>query len=139
MLLCLTAPVLVAAVNSTFLSSSEACAPQRSRWRAWLRCLTISRAGIATLIVVLTAATAATISYRITARKVIWGCLIAVAVSAVAMKSLKTVMSRFDETNLRAEYQTRHEMGRGYYLRLAALILEDNWLGSRFKQLVVLG
>jgi hypothetical protein len=129
MLLCLTTPVLVGAINSSFPRVIKALLAFSIGWACLAEVLTISRTGIVTLVTVLLTATAATISWRVTVRKVVLSCLIALAAAGVAAKSWHTVMSRFDDTNLRKEYADRHEMGRGYYLRVAGAILREHWLG----------
>jgi len=129
MLLCLTAPPLVAAINSRFPLRLRLLCGAGVALAIVAEVMTISRAGITTLSCMLAATTLATIPWRVTARKVIWASVIAVAVGGIAAKSWHTVMSRFDETNLKAEYASHRNLGRGYYLRVAASIVRQNWFG----------
>jgi hypothetical protein len=129
MLLCLTLPVLAAAINSRFALPLRGLCALALALGCVAEVMTISRAGISDLLLVLTGVAVTTMSYRLTARKLVWTCLIAVAATAVAAKAWHTVMSRFEDTSLKAEYENRHEMGRGYYLRVAAAILREHWLG----------
>ncbi len=129
MLLCLTLPILAAAINSRFPLPLRGLCALALALGCVAEIMTISRAGITDLILVLTGVTAATMSYRLTARKLVWTCLIGVAAIAVAAKAWHTVMSRFDDTSLKQEYENRHDMGRGYYLRVAAAIVREHWLG----------
>src|SRR5262249_8571034 len=91
--------------------------------------LTISRAGVVSMATVLLGTTLATMSWKITARKFIITAVVIVGVSGIAAKSWKTLQARFSESNLAQEYGKKKNMGRGYYIRIAEAIAEDNWLG----------
>jgi hypothetical protein len=84
---------------------------------------------VITLALVLLGATAATVSLRITPRKLLVAAMVALASTAVIAKSWETLSSRFGEATLEQEYENKHAQGRGYYLRMAAAIVEDHWLG----------
>jgi len=127
--LCIVAPVLVAAINSPIpkflkLLCSVAVA---------LACvgviLTISRAGVVIIALVLLGAAAFTMSLRLTARKVIIGCIVLLGVTGVLAKSWKTLAARMEETNFTAEYGNNKNLGRGYYLRIARAIVDDQLFG----------
>jgi hypothetical protein len=126
---CSTAAIFVAAINS-----------QISKWLKGLSAtaialacvgviLTISRMGVIIISTVLAAATVATISYHITARKIIVGLLVIVAAIGAGAKSWKTLQSRFKDTNLAEEYGNNRSLGRGYYIRVAEAIATDQLFG----------
>jgi hypothetical protein len=126
---CSTAPIFVAAINSQipkWLKSLGAAAIA-------LACvgviLTISRMGVIIISTVLVAATIATISYRLTARKIIIGAAVIIAAVGAGAKSWKTLQSRFQGTNLAEEYGNNRSLGRGYYIRVAEAIVEDRVFG----------
>jgi hypothetical protein len=126
---CSTASIFVAAINSQipkWLKSLSAAAIA-------LACvgviLTISRMGVIIISTVLVAATVATISYRITARKIIVGLFVIVAAIGAGAKSWKTLQSRFKDTNLAEEYGNNRSLGRGYYIRVAEAIAVDQVFG----------
>jgi hypothetical protein len=91
--------------------------------------LTISRAGVVILGLILLAAALTTMSWQITPRKMICTLLVVVGVAGVLGKSWKTLQARFNETNLEAEYANKRNLGRGYYIRVAVAIAEDQMLG----------
>ena len=71
----------------------------------------------------------ATVSLRITAKKVIVVGLVLLAAAGLVGKSWKTLKVRFQESSLEGEYGNKHSMGRGYYLRMARAIADDHLLG----------
>jgi hypothetical protein len=124
-----TAPLFVAAINS--------------RIPAWLKLLsaatlgaaclgivlTVSRMGVIVMGLTLLAATLVTISWKITARKAICTLVIICAAGGIAAKSWSSLEARFKTFDARAEYENKHNMGRGYYLRIARAIVEDRTFG----------
>ena len=78
--------------------------------------------------VVLVGVAAATVSFHLTARKIVIGFLVVAAAGGMVAKSWKTIHARFKETTVAKELNQR-SMGRGYYLRMARAISEDRWLG----------
>jgi hypothetical protein len=127
--LCTTAPVFVAAINSQipkWLKGLSAAA-------IGLACigvvLTISRMGVMIIAAMLLATTLCTISWKITARKIICTCLIAIAATGIAAKSWNTLKERFDSSNLKDEYGNNRRLGRGYYIRIAKYIVADRTFG----------
>ena len=91
--------------------------------------LTISRAGVVTFGLVLLAATVATISFKITAKKKAIALLVTLAAGGILAKSWRSLSSRFGEASLKQEYEDKHSQGRGYYIRMAAEIVAEHWLG----------
>ena len=53
----------------------------------------------------------------------------AVGMAGALGKAWKTVGARFANDSLKNEYSAKHEMNRGYYIRIAAAIAEDSWFG----------
>ncbi|MGN6552837.1 MAG: O-antigen ligase family protein [Verrucomicrobiota bacterium] len=129
MYLCMTTPIFVAALASNLPRLLKILSGTAIALASLGVILTISRAGVVVLILVLLGATAATISFKLTARKVFVASLIAVAAMGVLAKSWKSLGSRFGEASLEQEYENKHAQGRGYYIRMAAAILDENWFG----------
>ncbi|HYV28044.1 MAG TPA: O-antigen ligase family protein [Candidatus Eisenbacteria bacterium] len=126
---CTTAPIFVAAINAKlpkFLKGLGAIAIA-------LSCvgviLTISRAGVVILGLILLGAALTTMSWRLTPKKIICTILVIAGVAGMLGKSWKTLQSRFNETNLEAEYGNKKNLGRGYYIRVAVAIAEDQTFG----------
>ena len=126
---CIVAPVLAAALTArvgkplkVFMAAALA-----------LACvgvvLTITRMGVITMGIVLTVTVLATVSWKITARKVIIGVLVVAGVSGILAKSWHTLAGRFSGTNLGVEYGNKKLLGRGYYLRIARAIGSDRLFG----------
>jgi O-Antigen ligase len=127
--LCMTAPVLVAAVNSRLPALLKALCGAGIALACVAEILTISRAGVIILASMLAGAALCTASYRVTPRKIVVCCVIALAAAGVTAKSWKTLRERFQQSTLKEEYGSHHNLGRGYYLRVAAAIVDDHWFG----------
>jgi hypothetical protein len=126
---CLTAPVLVAAVNSRLPAWLKALCAAGIALAGIAEILTISRAGVVILAAMLAGAAAVTASYRMTPRRIaIWGA-VALAAAAVTAKSWRSLSERFQSSTLEQEYGNHHNLGRGYYLRVASAIVDDHWFG----------
>jgi len=82
-----------------------------------------------TMGVVLLGTALTTVSFRLTGRKIAISVLVLLAAAGLVGKSWKTLKTRFNESSLKAEYGNKRSMGRGYYLRIAQAIAEDQWLG----------
>jgi hypothetical protein len=126
---CLTAPVLVAALNSRISAFLKALCAAGIALACVAEILTISRAGLIIIATMLLGATAATISYHVTPRKVALCCLIPLAAAGLMAKSWKTLSTRFHSSNLEEEYGNHHNLGRGYYIRVAEAIVADHPFG----------
>jgi hypothetical protein len=122
---CATTPVLVAALSA-----------RMSRWvklaaagALVLACvgvvLTISRTGVMTMALVLVATAAATVSWKITARKFLVGLVSVACLGAITVKSWHSLQTRFASSDMGSEYGNKHTMGRGYYIRIALAIAEE--------------
>ncbi len=125
MYLCTVAPVFVAAATSTL-----------PRWLRWFSAaalaaatvsivLTISRAGIPFFALVVLGATVGCVSWRITFKKTITVALIAACVGGLVFKEWHLLTVRFSSATLSEEYMDPSYDGRGYYLRMARVILDD--------------
>ena len=136
---CTTAPVLVAGFNSRIPLWLKGLCAMAIALAGVGEILTISRAGVVIMGVVLLGAALATMSFRLTARKVAICLVVVLAATGVVAKAWKTLMFRFAESTLKEEYQTKRNMGRGYYLRVAQAIARERVLRGRPEQLVVLG
>ena len=129
MYLCTTAPVFVAVITSQFPKYLKLLGVAAIALAFVGVILTISRAGLIAMILMLFGATITTISYRITFRKVLITFLVMVGMAGALAKSWKTVGARFAHDSLKNEYGAKHEQNRGYYIRIAAAIAEDSWFG----------
>jgi hypothetical protein len=126
---CTTAPVLVAAFNARFPKPLKALCAAAIALACVGVVLTISRAGVVIMGVVLLGAALTTMSWRITPRKIIVTVLVLCASAGIVAKSWKTLQARFQETSLQREYGNNRNLGRGYYIRVARAIAEDQWFG----------
>ena len=128
-LFCTVTPVFVAALNSKISKRLKLVAAAAVALASVAEVLTISRAGVIIIATVLLGTTLATISWRITFRKVAVSLLIVLAAAGVTAKAWKTLKARFEESNLKQEYENKRNMGRGYYIRIATAMVEEQWFG----------
>jgi len=126
---CMTAPVFVAALNSRFPKLIRIISALAIPLACVGVILTISRAGVIIVALVLVGVTLATMSYRITPRRIALALAILLCAGVVAAKSWKTLGARFKESSLKDEYANKRALGRGYYIRVATAIVRDQWLG----------
>ena len=91
--------------------------------------LTISRAGVTIMALLLFCAAVATISFQITARKAILSVVVCLGVIGLIAKSWKTLGERFHESTLAQEYGNKKNLGRGYYIRIAKAISKVEFFG----------
>jgi hypothetical protein len=127
--LCTTAPIFVAAINSRLPKKIKLLSTAAIALACVGVILTISRMGVIIIAVTLLGATFATISLYITARKIIIGLTVIVLAAGVTAKSWNTLKARFEESNLKDEYGNNRKLGRGYYIRVAEAIAEDQTFG----------
>ena len=126
---CTTAPVFVAVINSRFPKFLKALGAIAIALASVGVILTISRAGVVILGLVLLGCAFATMSWLITPRKIIIALVVILGATAILAKSWKTLQSRFETTNLKVEYASTKSLGRGYYIRVARAIAEDRVFG----------
>ena len=129
MYLCTTAPVFVAVLTSRVPKYLKALGVAAIALAFVGVILTISRAGLIAMMLMLFLAAMATISYRITLKKTFVTFVVVVGMAAALGKAWKTVGARFAGDSLKNEYSAKHEQNRGYYIRIAAAIAEDSWFG----------
>jgi len=124
-----TAPLFIAAINSRIPVWLKLLSAATIGAACLTIILTVSRAGVVVMLAMLVLTTLITISWRVTAQKVICTVLIVGTAGAVAAKSWNSLVARFKTFNVSAEYENKHNMGRGYYLRIARAIVDDRTFG----------
>lgn len=129
MYMCTTAPVFVAAITSNIPRWLKAFCAAAIALAGLSVLLTISRAGVVTLGFVLLLAVLFTITWKFTAKKVFVTVFVTIAVVGALAKSWESLASRFGEASLEEEYENTRVQSRGYYVKIAAAIAEDHWLG----------
>jgi hypothetical protein len=127
--LCTTAPFFVAAITSQIPRLLKGLSALAIALACVGVVLTISRAGVIIIALVLLCAAIATVSLRFTPKKILITLLIVIAATGVTLKSWKTLQTRFESVSLADEYTKKKTLGRGYYIRVAATIAEDRWFG----------
>ena len=128
--LCLIGPILVAALNSTI-----------PRWLRWM-CLfaipaaalsivlTVSRAGVPIFFLVCFGAMIFCMSWRITIKKILAALAIIIGMGGLGFSFWDNLKERYAEATLSDEYLNENLVeNRGYYLRVASVIVEDRFFG----------
>jgi hypothetical protein len=69
------------------------------------------------------------VNFRLTAKKLAIVMVAFVVAGGLAAKSWRTLAVRFQSSTLEEEYDNKHTMGRGYYIRIALAIADDLWFG----------
>jgi hypothetical protein len=90
--------------------------------------MTVSRAGIVVWGIVMLAVTLACMSYRITFKKIAIAFVVLGCVGGAVAYSSKTLMGRFQYTDLKEENDP-NKLGRGSYIRLAKLMFAEHFWG----------
>ena len=130
MYICLVAPIFVAAINSTL--------PRVLRWfsavalaaASFAIVATVSRAGIPIFLLVVLATTVWCIQWRMTFQKVATVAIVVVGVCVVGVKFSDDLKERYFGSSLAEEYLDEKTIdSRGYYLRLAKLMIEERFFG----------
>ena len=129
MYLCLIGPVLVAGAAAVGFPQwlRRACLIAVVM-TAGAMILTLSRTGVVSFALVVLAATACCVPWRLTFKKVAVGCTVLAVVALVLASSWQPLMARFNESTLSEEYLESGE-GRGIYLRWAGMIVADHGWG----------
>jgi len=128
-LLCATTPLMVTALTSRLpkpLKFICACAIPLAMVA---EIMTISRAGVIIMSIVLFGAAVSTIQFRINPRTVAMTAVVILGVTGLAIKSWKTLSERFGESTMEQEYGNKKNMGRGYYIRMAKAIAKEDFFG----------
>ena len=130
MYVCLVAPVFVAAINSTL--------PRLLRWfsaialaaASFAIVATVSRAGIPIFLLVVGAATMWCIHWRLTFQKIATVAVVTVGICVIGVKFWDDLKERYFGSSLAEEYLDEKTIdSRGYYLRLAKLMIEERFFG----------
>jgi hypothetical protein len=127
--LCTTTPMMVAAINSRIPKSLKLLCALAIPPACVAELLTISRAGVIIIGLVLAGTMFATMSYQFTARKLVISLLVVAGATGAMGKAWKTLQSRFQEASLKDEYGHNRKLGRGYYLRVARYIAQEQLFG----------
>ena len=127
MYMCMIAPVFVAAINSTLPRLIRQFSVLALLSAGICIVLTISRAGIPIFGMVVMGTTLATISLRLTVKKIVGAAFVCLCLCGVVYKSWDMIETRYTTDSLKSEYldNTAFE-SRGYYLRLMELIVADH-------------
>lgn len=91
--------------------------------------LTVSRAGLVSILVLLASIGLTCGSFRITAKKVAVAFMLLLAGVVLAVKLGPQFQARFSEGTLEKEYEGKANEGRGSYLNLAGLIIDEKFWG----------
>ena len=129
MYLCTTAPIFVAVITSKCSKYLKAVGAVAIGLAFIGVLLTISRAGLMDMLIVLFATAICTVSYRISLKKTLLVLVVLLAMGGAMAKAWKTLGQRFAQDSLKNEYSAKHEQNRGYYIRIAAAIAEDSSFG----------
>jgi hypothetical protein len=128
-LLVMTTPVMVTAITSRIPKLLKIPCILALPLALVAEIMTISRAGVVIMGLLLFAATITTISLRITVRKVVLALVISLGITGIVAKSWKTLGERFHESTLQDEYGNKKNLGRGYYIRMAKAISKAEFFG----------
>ena len=127
--LCMTSPLLVAGLNSRVPTLLKILCALVIPLACVAEILTISRAGVITIGIVLLATTLSTASLRLNLKTVTCAVVILLGAGGMLAKSWKTLSTRFHESNFKEEYESKKNLGRGYYLRIARVIAGERPFG----------
>jgi O-antigen ligase/polysaccharide polymerase Wzy-like membrane protein len=128
-LLCTTVPVMVAALTSQLPKKLKLICACAIPLAMVAEIMTISRAGVTIMALVLFGATITTVKFRVTPRTITATLVILLGVSGLAAKSWKTLAERFASSTMEQEYGNKKNMGRGYYIRMAKAIAHEYLFG----------
>ncbi len=128
-MICTTTPVLVAAVNASIPKWLKLFCAAAISLACVAEVLTISRAGITILGLVLVGTILFTASFKLRPRTIGIALLAVLGAAGLLGKSWKTLAARFHESTLDQEYGKHKNMGRGYYLRMAREIASSELFG----------
>lgn len=129
MYLCLTGPILVAALNSSlskfvrYFSAISIC------FAAVGVVLAVSRAGIPTFVLVMLGATLVSMTWKLTYTKILGTAALVLGVGCLLALSWKSLAERFGEATVKEELDSTQLENRAQYFALAGAILRDKALG----------
>jgi hypothetical protein len=128
-LLCTTAPLMLGAATADFPRWLRLFCGGVLPFIAVAEVMTISRAGVTILALVLFLTAVFTVRFQINARSIALTLLVVLGTAGIVAKSWKTLGERFHESTLKEEYENKTNMGRGYYLRVAEEIAVNDFFG----------
>ena len=126
--ICMTAPVLVAAVNSRLPLLTRALCAAGIALACVGEILTISRAGVVILVAMLAGAAAMTASYRLTARKIAICCVVLLGAAGLTAELREDPSRKVQIIHAGAGIRPPSQPGRGHH-RSAAAIVQDHPFG----------
>lgn len=129
MYMCLVVPFFVAAATSSLPKLLRVFSGVAIGAAAVCSVLTVSRAGVPIFALVTLGAAAFCVSWRVTPKKILITGLIALCIAGLSFKTWDSLKGRYAEASFQDEYLDDQVEGRGYYLRLAKVIVEDNFFG----------
>ncbi|MCL4176678.1 MAG: O-antigen ligase family protein [Verrucomicrobia bacterium] len=129
MYICLVAPIFVAATTSSLPKLLRMFSIVAIGAAALCSVLTISRAGIPIFALVMLGATAFCATWRITPRKIIATALLGLCIAGMFYQNWDSLKERYAEASFADEYLDDEQEGRGYYLRVANVIVADKFFG----------
>jgi hypothetical protein len=129
MYLCLVAPIFIAAATSSLPRFLRVFSTVAIGAAALCSVLTISRAGVPIFALVMLGTTAFCVSWRVTPQKLVATTLIVLCIAGLSFKAWDSLKARYAEATFQDEYLDDQQEGRGYYLRLAKVIVEDRFFG----------
>jgi O-antigen ligase len=131
MYLCLVGPVLAAAATADFPRWLRRLSLLGLGVAVLTMMLTVSRAGVPILGLVVAATAAWCVSWRITFKKLALGGVLAAGAVVLVAASWKPLMARYGQASLAQEYLDDEigNEGRGVYLRWAKMIVADHFWG----------
>jgi len=129
MYICLVAPIFVAAATSSLPKLLRVFSTIAIVAAALCSVLTISRAGIPIFALVMLGVTAFCVSWHITLKKVLATGLVGLCLAGMCFKSWDSLKERYAEATFKDEYLDDQQEGRGYYFRVAKVIVEDKFFG----------
>lgn len=129
MYMCLVAPIFVAAATSSLPKFLRVFSIVAIGAAALCSVLTVSRAGVPIFALVTLGAAAFCVSWRITPKKILATVLIVLCIAGLSFKTWDSLKGRYAEASFQDEYLDDQVEGRGYYLRLAKVIVEDKFFG----------
>jgi hypothetical protein len=127
--MCTTAPVFVAVITSRLPLLLKGISAAAIALACVGVILTISRAGVVIVALVLLGTALCTMSWRLSLKKILILLLIVAGAAGMLGKSWKTLKERFQSSSLKEEYENKKNLGRGYYIRIARAIVHEEWFG----------
>jgi len=129
MYICLVAPIFVAAAASSLPRLLRVFSIVAIGAAALCSVLAISRAGIPIFALVMLGATAFCVTWRLTPKKILATALIGLCIAGVLHRNWDSLKARYAEASFADEYLDDQQEGRGYYFRVANVIVKDRFFG----------